>query len=1058
MLLMTCLFIGIGLVNAQVSKVTGTVTSHEDGLPVVGASVLVKGTQVGTVTDIDGNFTITNVPSSAGTLVVSFIGMKTQEVTIKPIVKVVLHSDTEVLDEVMVVAYGTAKKSSFTGSAAVVNSESIGKIQTTNATTALAGRAAGVQLNVASGQPGQSSPTIRIRGISSINAGKEPLIVVDGVPYDGDMNNINSQDIESMTVLKDAASSALYGSRGANGVIIITTKKGSTGQAKINVDAKWGVNSRAIPNYNLINNTALYYETYYKGLMNYFTNVQGMSVADAHASINKSLMTTGADEFGLGYNIYNVPNGQDLIGINGKLNPYATLGNVVEYNGQKYLLTPDDWSDAAYKNGMRQEYSVSATAGNDKSSFYASFNYLDNEGIVDKSDYNRLTGRLKADYQLKSWLKMGANMSYTHSESNYMANDGASGDSGNVFALTMMPPIYPLYFRDAEGNIMKDSNGFIRYDYGDGLNGGGRRPYLGSSNALSSNMLEVNNVEGNSFNASGFFEIRFLKDFKFTSTNSVYVNEYRQTNSVNPYYGQYASSNGQLYKYHFRDLAYNYQQLLNYKKSFGIHNLEVMLGHEYYRSMSYMLYGNKTNMFDPNNMELSGAILEGASDSSFSEYNTEGYFGRVQYDYAEKYFVSGSYRRDASSRFHPDNRWGNFWSLGGAWLISNEEWFDTSWIDELKVKASYGSQGNDNIGNYLYTTTYNIVNSDGKPAAVPASLGNKDITWETNANFNLGFDFAMFNNRFSGSVEYFMRKTTDMLFNFPLPTSYGFTSYYDNVGDMRNMGIELDLKGTVIKLKDFEWNLNLNFTHYKNKVTYLPEENKTMTVDGVSGYLSGSQMIGEGIPLYTYHLYKYAGVNEKGEALYYKTVKGEDGVETRETTTKASEATYYLCGTALPDAYGGFGTSLSYKGLDFSIDFAYQIGGQIYDSDYASAMSGDKGKAFHADMLDAWSPENPSSNIPRYQYNDKNMAYSSDRFLTDASYLSLQNINVGYTLPSSWTRKFSVENLRIYMSADNVWVWSKRQGLDPRQSITGSASTSYYTPVRSISGGISLTF
>ena len=963
------------------------------------------------------------------------------------------------LDEVMVVAYGTAKKSSFTGSASVVSSDQIGKIQSSNVTNALSGKVSGVQLNNTTGQPGASSPTIRIRGISSINAGKDPLVILDGVPYDGDINNLNSQDIESMTVLKDAASSALYGARGANGVIIITTKKGNAGQAKITVDAKWGSNSRATQNYNYVTDPAQYYEMWYGALKNYFANAQGMNATNAHIMANNNL--TAANSYGLGYNVYSVPAGQFMIGENGKLNPNARLGNVVNYNGQEYTLLPDDWTDAAYKNGLRQEYSLTATAGTDKSSFFASFNYLDNEGITENSDFTRITGRLKADYQLKDWIKIGANMGYAHFDANSLDadEDGNSSSSGNVFALTMMAPIYPLYMRDGEGKIMKDANGITRYDYGDGENAGLKRPYLGQSNALSSNILDVHNSEGNVINAVGFAEIRFLKDFKFTTTNSVMLDETRLSMVTNPYYGAYANSNGILYKYHTRQLAYNYQQLLNYKHTFGVHNVEAMLGHEAYTYRYYYLYANKTQMFDPTNSELAGAILDGSNSSYTTKYNTEGYFGRVQYDYDEKYFVSGSYRRDASSRFHPDNRWGNFWSLGGAWLISKESFFDVSWINELKIKASFGSQGNDAIGDFRYTDTYSIVNSNGKPAAVPDRRGNKDITWETNANFNAGVDFKLFKSRLNGTIEFFNRKTTDMLFSFPLPPTFGYTSYAANVGDMRNMGIEAELEGVILDTNDLKWTVNLNLTHYKNKVTYLPDERKTMTVDGVDGYSSGNYYYGEDIPLYTFYMYKYAGVSEDGEALYYRDQKDKDGnVIGQETVTKTSDATMHLCGTALPDVYGGFSTSFSYKGIDFSADFAYQIGGQVYDGDYASSMSANKGHAFHADLLKAWTPENKSSNIPRFQYNDTYMASTSDRFLTSASYLSLQTLSLGYTLPTRICRSFGLEKLRVYATADNVWLWSKRQGLDPRQSISGSVSSAYYAPIRTISGGITLTF
>ena len=1086
---MTFICLGIGTVAAQVAKVTGKVTDT-NGEAVIGASVYVIGTNLGANTDIEGNFTIENVPSSASMLRVSYVGMTTQEVHIlrgKPM-KVVLVEDGVILDEAIVVAYGTAKKSSFTGSAAVVKSDEIGKIQTSNAANALTGKMAGVQLTNASGQPGATSPTIRVRGISSINAGNAPLVILDGAPYDGDLNNINSQDIESMTVLKDAASNALYGARGANGVIMITTKKGQSGTSRVTFDAKWGSNTRATQDYDYIKSPAQYYETYYGALNSYLQNEQGFTAEQAHMKANELMV--GSTSYGLGMNVYTVPEGQYLIGTNGKLNPYATLGRKVTYKGQEYWLTPDDYMDEAYDNSLRQEYNLNITAGNEKSSFYASVNYLDNQGITANSDYERLAARLKADYKAKSWLKVGANMAYTHFDANSLGEDGASNSSGNIFAYaTQVAPIYPLYIRDGEGNILRDDNGFKRYDYGDGENAGTERPFLTGGNPYSANQLDVNNSEGNAFNATGFAELTFLKNFKFTWTSGVNIDETRSTATTNPYYGSYASSNGIVYKYHTRNMSWNHQQLLNWEDSFGDNNIQAMIGHEYYRSKYYYLYGSKSNQFDPTNTELAGAITDKSSSSYITDYNTEGYFGRVMYDYDGRYHLSASYRRDASSRFHPDNRWGDFWSAGLAWVISKEDWFNVKNVDLFKFKASYGEQGNDQIGNYRYTSTYDIVNSGGHPAAIPSTLGNKDITWETQGNFNVGFDFDLYRGRISGSVDYFQRKTTDMLFSFPLPPSYGYTSYYANVGDMQNTGLELDLKFTPVKTKDFEWNLNLNFTTYENKVTYLPEERKTMEVDGKHGYSSGSYFYGQDCSLYTFHMRKYAGVDpETGKSLWWKNyerqavdadnnpvwemVNGEFKLDDngnkipvmekgRETTDTYSSADYYLCGTALPDAYGGFGTSFTWKGFDLSVDFAFQLGGQVYDSDYASLMasptSTSRGSNIHADALKAWTSEN-NSNIPRFQFDDSYSAATSDRFLTDASYLSLNNINFGYTFDKMLTKKIGVERLRLYVAADNIWVWSKRQGLDPRQSITGGATASYYAPIRTISGGVTLTF
>ena len=1062
---------------AQQQSVQGTVIDLHTGEPVIGASVRVEGTTMGVATDINGQFKFSGVPSTAKRLLITYMGMKDATVAIKPRVKVLMEPKTLAVDEVFVVAYGTATKESFTGSATVIKAEEIGQEQSTNVLDALNGKSAGVQMFNTSGQPGQSSPTIRIRGISSINAGNAPLIILDGAPYDGDLNTINSQDIESMTVLKDAASNALYGARGANGVIMITTKKAKAGEnAKITFDAKWGSNMRASQRYKTIDDPRHYYETYYKALNNYFLD-KGYSQADAYAMANDNL--TAQNGYGLYYNVFNVPEGQYMIGRDGKFNPNATMGNLVNYNGQNYYLTADDWFDEAYKTGFRQEYNVTATHVSGPSSFYASFGYLDNEGITANSNYERITGRLKADSQLKSWLKVGANMSYTHYEANQLDEDGVSNSSGNVFAAaTQVAPIYPLFIRDANGNVMVDAYGNTRYDYGDKENAGLERPVYTSTNALSDAILNTSAYEGNALNAVGFAEFRFLKDFKFTSTNTVNLDESRSTGITNGFYGSYADSEGIVSKTHGRTLSFDYQQVLDWSHLFGNHEVSIMLGHDYYRRKYYNLYGNKSGMFDPNNKELAGAITVKSADSYTTDYNSEGYFGRAQWNYEEKYFASASFRRDASSRFHKDHRWGSFWSAGGAWLINKESWFNLDFVDMLKIKASYGEQGNDNIGNYLYTNTYTIDNSSYHASVVPNSMGNDVISWEKNGNFNAGIDFELFRGRLSGSFEYFYRTTRDMLSWVPTPLSYGWTGYYSNIGNMRNSGIEFDIRYDIIKNEDMNWNVNLNLTHYKNKITKLDEARKTITIDGVEGYESGSYFFGEGAPLYTYSMKQYAGVDkETGLSMWYTNKKVEvldaEGnpvldangnkitkIE-KQKTTDYSEASNYLCGTALPDLYGGFGTTFTWKGFDLSMDFAYQIGGQVYDGDYASAMSSpisnSKGSAIHADILKAWTPDNKDSNIPRFQYGDNYTAPTSDRFLTDASFLSLRNINLGYTLPAHITRPAGIGGLRVYVSADNVWYWSKRQGLDPRQGI-GSATSSYYSPIRTISGGISVTF
>lgn len=1047
-LFLMCLLVVIGHLSAQVTKMSGIVLSKDDGLSVVGASVLIQGTTHGTITDVDGKFVLDNIKPTDKKVMVSFIGMKTQVVDVKSFVKVVLVTESEMMDEVMVVAYGTAKRSAFTGSASVVNAEKLSKRQTTNVVQALAGQVAGLQMTSGSGQPGGDAPTLIIRGIGSINADNDPLIIVDGMPYEGGWNNINPSDVESVSVLKDAASNALYGARGANGVIIITTKQAKAGEAVVTASAKWGVNTRGTIDYDYIKDPGEYYEAHYKALYNQLRYVKGLSEGEAYAQANKNMVGNTKENGGLTYNVYSYPENENLIGMNGKLNPNATLGRVV--NG--YMLYPDDWVDEAYSSALRQEYNVNIAGGTDKMQSYGSFGYLKDDGIVPSSNYERYSARFKGLYQAKKWMKYGANISYTHSNS---ASLTEKYDTDLSSFTEGMAPIYPVYVRNADGNILTDLNGKV-YDYGTATAQLGLARPNHPNSSIQSSMLNQENRNGNAF-----VDITFLKDFKFTFNVGTTVNEIRYYTTTNPYYGFGAEQNGTVTMYHYRTTTLNLQQILNYSHNFGKHNISVMLGHESYKYNYAELSASKKNMFSYwGNHELNGAVIDGSSAASYSnDYNTEGYFFRALYDYDAKYYFSASYRRDASSRFHPDHWWGNFYSVGGAYLMSKEDWFDVKWIDMLKIKFSIGQQGNDNIGSYNYTDRYNIVNSNDELSLSFNSKGKKDITWETNTNMNLGVEFELLKGKLNGGVELFYRKTTDMLNWFNVPLSLGYPGYYDNIGDMANKGVELELNYIPVNKKNFTWKINLNLTHYKNKITYLPDEKKTTVMDGHGGYMNGSRYYGEDLPINTWYMKRFAGLSEDGLSLWYYTDK-----ETNEekTTTTYSTGDFYLCGDPNPDLYGGFGTSITFHGFDLSTQFSYLVGGLTYDYGYAGMMGNPTatsvGNRWHKDVLKAWSPENPSSTIPRWYFNDLNTTGSSDRFLIDGSYLNLQNIQVGYTLPDSWTSHLKIKNLRLYFVCDNVYYWSKRKGLDPRRSISGVGTSGKIAPFRTYSGGISLQF
>ena len=1075
MLLLACLFVGIGLVTAQTKRVTGVVISDEDGQPVIGASVLVKGTQIGTITGVDGDFTIPNVPSSANTLQVSYIGMETQEVAIQPRMRIVMRTNAEVLDEVMVVAFGTAKKSAFTGSAAVVNTEELSKRVTTNVTDALVGSVAGLQTRGSSGAPGSSDSKINIRGIASMYAATDPLIIVDGAPYTSSLSNIPQNDIESISVLKDAASAALYGARGAAGVIIVTTKKGKSQEAVVNVDVKWGVNTRAVQDYDVITDPGQYYEAYYAQLYNYSFYGQGNTAAYANQWANQELLNQ------LKYNVYTLPDGENLIGANGKLNPNATLGRRYTYNGQEYYMTPDNWQDLAYRSALRQEYNVSVTGGNDRSSFYASIGYLNDEGIIENSNYDRLSARIKADYQAKKWLKVGANVGYVHTTQE--STPGLSTDltSTNLMYYTsMIAPIYPAFIRivDESGNVVirKDQYGHNSYDYGLATDGYGvSRPFLQTGNPLGSNQYDDVETLGDQLNGTFTADITFTDFLKANVTSTVIWGQTNYSYFRNMFEGPAAGAGGSLNKQSTSAIRTNNIQTLTYFDSFGKHNVNVMLGHEYYKTTTKYLGATAHGGFSPDIPELNAFATIDDAASYKSQYNVEGYFASAQYNYDEKYYASASYRRDASSYFAKDHRWGNFWSVGAAWLIEKESFMEStrSWLDMLKLKFSVGQQGNDNIGAFAYTDLYTLTKKDDTSMSPSfAQMGNPNITWETTTNYNLGVEFSLWGGRLSGNIDYYTKKTTDLLFWLSIPESGGSRGYYGNIGDIRNTGVEVALTAGIIRTKDIDWTVSANISHNKTKILSLPESKIVGT--GVGFAETNTLDVGQnwyevGGPLYNTFCIEYAGVNENGEATYWvdEEIAGltdRPGKNHSYTTTNPNEATMYAQGSSLPKAFGGFNTTLRLWDFDASLSFDYQIGGQLIDAQYAALMTPSEtalnaGAAIHKDYIKSWSPNNTSSNIPRWQYSDPYTVFTqSTRFLTSASYLNFQSFTLGYTLPKRITDKMKLGKIRVYAVGENLCFWSARKGFDPRYSFDGVESIAVYSPARNVSGGIQLTF
>lgn len=1033
--------------NAQNIQVSGVVKDATSGEPVPFAAIQLAGTMVGTSTDANGVYSI-SVPAD-GTLVFSSIGYLSSSVAVngKKVVNVVLSTDSQALEETIVVAYGTTTKATFTGSAAVMKSEDIEKRQVSNITNALAGAVAGVQVTSSNGQPGTGS-TVRIRGFGSINAGMAPLYVVDGIPFDGDIASINSQDIASFTVLKDAAAAALYGARGANGVISITTKKGRTGDAKINFDARVGVNSRQIKNYDVITDPNTYIETLYKAHFNQGRYSLGYNESSANEYANGKIFSS------LGYQMYTLPEGEGIVGINGKINPNAKLG----YSDGEYYYTPDNWAENTFQNQLRQEYNLSVTGGTEKLTYYVSGGYLGDGGVIAGSGFQRASTRANVDYQAKKWLKIGTNLSYTFFKSRYPDEQTTTTSSGNAFYIANnIAPVYPMFVRGADGNILT-VNGQKVYDYGDGKSTNGTRNWMSMSNPVGDLSNQLMDYLSDVLNNQWYAKITPVAGLTLSATLGLMIDNTRFHLASSPQFGQSASYGGEAEQSGSRTRGLTQQYLANYNNTFGKHTIDALVGFEGYslEAEKFSAYGQ--NLYKPGDFTVSNTIDQKTGSGSIGKYSTMGIISRINYDYAEKYFVSASYRRDASSRFHPEHRWGNFWSASVGYNIGNEEFLSgATWIDLLKIKASFGQQGNDSIGNdYAYLDQYAVTGAEG--VFSDGNLvykGNRDLTWETSNAINAGVDFAFFGGYLNGSVEYFNRQTKDMLYYKPVAASNGYSSVPMNIGSMRNSGVELDLNSNIFNTKNVKWTVFANATYLNNKIIALHPDLEGQLI-------SGSRIYQEGESMYQLYLTPYAGVDKtNGAALYWAkdTKTGEEYLTSE--YTKAQQTNRKASGNILPKVSGGFGSDLNLFGVDFSFRFSYQLGGKIVDSGYQTLMhagsTSDIGSTWHTDILNAWTPENADSDIPRVCAGDTYTNYTSDRWLISSNYLSLENVTIGYTFPRKWTSKIGIEALRIYAAADNVAVFSARKGLDPRQSFT-SATTSLYTALRTVSGGIKLTF
>ena len=1034
------------------TQVNGTVVSQDDGEPVVGATVMVVGTQTGAVTDINGKFSLT-CPKGKNMLRITYVGMEPIEVSARPNMRIMLTSDKQALDEVIVVAYGTTKKSSFTGSAENISAEKLELRPITNVAKGIEGQASGVQVTSASGQPG-SSPSIRIRGYGSINASSSPLYVVDGIPYDGNLSSLNPADIESMTILKDASAGALYGARGANGVVMITTKKGKEGRAQVTWRSTVGWSSRAIKKYDLVDQKEFVQLTY-EGLRNGYVYGNGMAWADAEAAARASLSAQLGGEH---YNPFKNYSWDEIIDpATGQVHPDAQS------------VWDENWMDAIKKdNAFRHEHQLSVNGGTDRTKYIFSLGYVNEDGILKTTNFQRYNGRANIDTQVTNWFKTNVNISLAHSKTNL--NDYEDTSTSNVwYTAQFISPLFPTYLKDLDGNDVLDSSGNRQLDYGDNKELGLRFGNLSDFNSLGGLVddkaerqrdiagLRTGMVFGTDDAKAGWLQgVKLSLNFGLD-----YENQLRMR-YMNMYHGNQANAGGLIQKYNYRTQSYTFNQLLTWNRSFGDHNIDLMLGHEWYAMHWNYLTAGRTNLVD-GIYELAPAANMYEANSYSLDYRINSFLSRINYNYADKYYFSASLRQDASSRFYKENWTGTFWSLGGNWRISKEPFMrDVKWVDNLSFKASYGQQGNDDIldsegasNYYLWQSLYALGwNNGNNIGAVISTLETKELSWEKNNNFNIGLEGALFDQRLRFNIEYYYKKTTDMLLNYPMALSTGFSGYNANVGDMRNSGLEVELTVTPLKTKDFRWDVTWMGSTVSNKVLKLTQESPEI--------LSGVRIIKEGMPLNTFYMAKSAGVDPAtGAQLYWSYEKDDEGnmiAGTEYVTSDYSDASnhkYYL-GSRIPDLYGSLSTNFSWKDLDLSILTTYSIGGKIYESLYNSSMNLTYlSSTWHRHALRRWQKPGDITDVPRIEING--FGYATDRYLVDASYFAIKNITLGYSLPRNLVMRAGLQNVRLFTSVDNLALWSHLDGMDPQYSFGGS--TNYdYVPNRTWTIGLEVRF
>lgn len=1019
-ILFLCLLLLPGVAYAQKRQIEGTVISQEDKEPLIGATVIVKGSLSGAETDLDGHFTL-EVDPDAKFIIVDYIGMKQTQVPIPKngILNVALQPEAMNLDEVVVTGYGNFSRSSFTGSANTLRADLLKEMPVVSIEQKLQGMTSGVNITGSSGQPGANA-SIRIRGMGSFNASNEPLFVIDGVPVTSGnlstgsgseasyMNNaktnimstINPSDIENITVIKDAAAS-LYGSRAANGVILITTKQGSKGRTRVTLNASAGFSDAAVDFRPTLNGEQRR-ELLYEGLVNY---------AQDQIAKDPASFTQTPEEYA-----------------NANIGAYTSVP----------ALGYTDWKDVLMRQAVHQNYEASISGGSENTTVYSSLGYQKQEGLVENSSMERYSGRFNVQQKIGKRGEAGANLMF--SQVNQEMNEERTSSINPFYCMAVAtPPSYPVFNED----------------------GSYANTYPGTNvNPLRDMRTDYNRVRMTRIFGTAHGAVEIIKGLKLKEVLSYDYSIQKDARYFNALSGAgpKSGSDAQSSKGFIEYGKLISSTSLNYVKTFANkHHLDVLAAYEAESFQTDKAAGEKSKMPSDQLFEPDNAAVINSFVSSTQDYRLLSYLTRLNYDYDNRYYIAGSFRRDGSSRLAPEHRWGNFWSVSGMWHLGAEDFMKAvkPVLSDVKIRASYGVNGNQPGSYYGYMGLYSYgKNYMDNPGSYESTQANPNLKWEKNYNMNLGLDLA-FIDRIFVTLEYYNRDTKDLLYNRPISATTGFLNYLGNLGQLNNKGVELEVRSLNISNADFNWTTVLNLTHNKNKIVAL---------DGnLDQVVESSWFIRKiGLPFNTFYVKEFAGVDpSSGNALYYKNTEDENGNLDRTLTQDVNEAQAVPYKQVDPKISGGLTNILSYKWFDLAFTLSYSLGGYSFDKtgtyiETDGASEGNRNLPIYE--LDRWQKPGDITDIPRFVLgrSDK-VSGGSSRFVHSTDHLRLKNLTFGFTLPHNWTDKVLLDKVRVYFSGSNLLTWAKWKQYDPEVPVSGEVFCET-PPMRTFSFGVEVNF